>query len=703
MAEDTTQPDETDVAYWKARLDESDKWAADYQSRCRNIVRLYNRQAQVVALQGDPDASATTGRNTYAILWSNIQTLGPAVYAHDPQAVVTRRYKDADQLGRVVAEILERSLSYSMDQYEFSDHLRLARDDYLLLGRGQAFVRFIPHASVEADTEAKDVDDNGDSITDAAQTPEPIPYAEVVCDHIAFDDWGMEPTKSWDGTRYVWKRAFMSRGELVERFGSEGAKVPLDWTPERETTTNNEQYENRKCAAIYEVWDKRTKTVYWLSRSHAKLLDKRPPDVAYKAFFPCPRPLTGTLAPDSYLPIPDYAYYQDQAAELNRLTARIGVLIDGLKLVGFYAGEQGQDLQNLFKTASGTLIPLASMAAFQDKGGMKGIIEWMPLEQVAATLKECFEARRQILEDIWQITGIADIMRGMSDPRATATAESLKGQWGSLRVRDKQKEMARFARDILRLQAEVIASKFPADTLKAMTDMKLLDTNEQKQAILATIEQNKALEQAGQQPMQPGMPPPQKPVPVPPEAQAMVGKPTWEEVEGLLRNSAMRSFRVDVETDSTIEADEQQDKAQRIEFLTTIGQLMGAALPVLQSAPQLAPLFKESILFAVRSFHVGQSMEDVIEQTFDSLAQNPPKVPGKGDTSDPQAGQVAALTLQTEQVKQQGAANVQQLKLVQQQQEMPIKQAELQLAQQDQQIKIAALQRDPDPQSVSNG
>ena len=123
-------------------------------------------------------------------------------------------------------------------------------------------------------------------------------------------------------------------------------------------------------------------------------------------------------------------YYEDQANELDKLTARIGVPIDSLKMIGVYAGEEQAILQNLFSQPSGTIVPIVSMAQWSDKGGFKGLIEWMPIELVASTLTECFNARKQILDDIYQVTGMSDIIRGMSDPRETATAQAMKGQLG---------------------------------------------------------------------------------------------------------------------------------------------------------------------------------------------------------------------------------------------------------------------------------
>jgi hypothetical protein len=81
------------------------------------------------------------------------------------------------------------------------------------------------------------------------------------------------------------------------------------------------------------------------------------------------------------------------------------------------------------------------------------------------SLQACFEARKQLISDVYQITGISDIVRGDTDPHETKGAQQLKSQWGSIRLRDRQKEIARFARDLARIMGEVIADKFQPDTL----------------------------------------------------------------------------------------------------------------------------------------------------------------------------------------------------------------------------------------------
>src|ERR1700679_608943 len=65
------------------------------------------------------DTRSASGNETakYNILWANVQTLKPAVYAHMPKADVSRRFVDNDPIGRVAALLLERVLDYEIEHY----------------------------------------------------------------------------------------------------------------------------------------------------------------------------------------------------------------------------------------------------------------------------------------------------------------------------------------------------------------------------------------------------------------------------------------------------------------------------------------------------------------------------------------------------------------------------------------------------------
>lgn len=683
---------------WIAELDASEKWQREYIVRCAQIIKRYREERE-----GQTTTAPEFRR--YAILWSIQQTLQPAVYMRNPQPVVSRRFRDADPVARVASEVLERCLAYSMDAYDFQSRMLQVRDDYLLIARGQVWTRYVPHVQ---DAQARGIDTpetEGAQLTNAPQDEglnESVVYEEALCDHVAYDDFGMEPCRSWDETGYVWRRIYLNRDQLKARF-KDGAKVPLDWKPKDGEGKPLPDIEGEAVskAAIYEIWNKPTGEAIWLSKAFPeRVLDRRKDPLGLSDFFPCPRPAMGTTPPDKYIPVPDYIYYQDQAQELDQLTARIGIMVNALKVVGVYAGEQNMMLQNVFQGQDLTLVPVESMGDLKTGGGMKGIIEWFPTEMIVATLKTSFEARQAIENDVYKITGISDLLRGMGDPDATAKAEGIKEAWGSLRVRDRQKELARFARDVLAIKSEVIARKFGIDTLKQMSGVKLLTMAEKQQ-----VEQ--AL-QAQQQLMQQAQMTGQQPPPLPnwvQEAQPLLEQPTWEEVDALLKNDALRAFRVDVETDSTIEVNEREAKASLVEGVTAMVQTMTAAGPIVQAAPYTSPIFAEIMKEITRVFRMSPQIEEIVEKVFEQAAQQPP-AQGEG-----QAGP-SPQELQLKQQEAQGKLQVDSAKLQQERErtqmegqlgfaDIQLRQQEVGLRAQEQQLKAVALSRDPRPEAVA--
>ncbi len=635
------------VSRWISELDLSDKAQEPWIKRGRQIIKRYTDERQATGTSDD-----VSRRRRFSLLWGNIQTLAPAVYARTPTAVVGRRWKDGDPIARTASEVIERALNFLLDAMDWPDVMTSLRDEYLLLARGQARVRYVPHmgpAKPGAPVEPPD-----GALTTTTEPDEVVMWEEVVADHVHWEDWGTNPARTWAEVRMVWFRAYLTRDELIERFGAKKGKAcPLDWKT-REGETNDAQQEDQFAkAAVYEIWDKTKRKVFWICRAYTEApLDERDDPLGLKRFFPCPRPLLGTCGPNSIIPTPDYQFYESQAREIDELTRRIGLLTDALKVRGFYAATENTKLTDMFSGETNTLIPVDSWAALADKGGMKGIVDWFPVDMVANTLKACVEIRKQQLDDVFQITGIADIMRGDTDPNETAAAQDLKANWGSSRVRDKQKELARFSRDLLVIMGEVVSTHFSADTLAKMTGIKLLPSPEakaqiqqqqamQQQAYQVAMQRFQAMRQAAPQvpgappapgdapgpvapppgpgAMAPQMPPPQPPPPLPPDMVRMMGDPTWAEVESLLRDDEMRSFRIDIETDSTIEPNDQQEKQRRVEFIGAVGQYLEKTLTVAQLSPEMMPVIIEGLKFLVRGFRVGREMEDIIDQALDAL------------------------------------------------------------------------------------
>src|SRR5699024_6946704 len=96
---------------------------------------------------------------------------------------------------------------------------------------------------------------------------EPVIFEQSITDYVNWEDFGHSPARTWDEVSYVWRRVYLSRDQLISRFGENlGKMVPLDWGPVEQGKTDSEARLQKK-AAVYEIWDKGSKRVYWVSKS----------------------------------------------------------------------------------------------------------------------------------------------------------------------------------------------------------------------------------------------------------------------------------------------------------------------------------------------------------------------------------------------------------------------------------------------------
>jgi hypothetical protein len=604
--------------------------------------------------------SANEAGKRYNMLWSNVRTQFPAIYSKKPQAQVERRYKDQDPVARTASQILERALQYEIDHYsDFDSSLRCVILDRLLPGRGVAWIRFdagdqitedVPNGEEENEAvqepgetlEASDIAGNpaaapvpltdmpppaaGGLMGDAAPaTPTPdllqmlgMPAAPVKqnvkgyectpSDYVFWEDFRCSPARTWEEVTWVARLVYMGRAEGKKRFGAKFDDVKLTHEPiglDKDITVTDAM----KKAKVWEIWDKTEGKVIWQAEGSNDPLDTKDDPLELDGFFPCPKPLFATTTTDTLIPVADYYEYQDQAQELDDLTGRISMLVKAVKAVGVYDASQPSIARLMQEGTDNVLIPVTSWAAFATVGGLSAAVQMLPLDTVVSTLNELYKARDICKQVIYEVTGLSDIIRGSSDPNETATAQGIKSNFASLRLKETQQDVSRFATDILSMKAQIMSSLYRAETLIEMSGIK---QTEDAQHADAAIE--------------------------------------------LLRNETMRNYRIEVAADSMVELDEQAEKQSRMEFLQAVGGFLKEAVQAGQTQPELAPLLGEMLMFAVRSFKAGRPIEAAFERFTQQMAQ--PQQP----KPDPEAAKAQGAA-QAAQVKAQADVEIEQARL----------------------------------------
>lgn len=557
-----------------------------YEHVGKDITSIYKGSEAL-----ENSAEGTSISVMFNILWANIQVLSPTLYCRMPKPVVERRFKDSDPIGRMACQIAERCITFmlSSQQDRFNYAVRAAVQDRLLVGRGVVKVRY------DAEFE-EHVDENGEPILeDGKPIKVPKPNSEkFVVDYVNWADYYESPARTPYEVRWKADRIFLTRSKLIKTFGVIGEQVKLFISGEGYTKKKQQEdnVEFLKEAEVYQIQDEDSKKYIWVSPGYKKAPLKVLDDpLKLNDFYSYPVPLVATCTTDSNYPTPDYVIYRGLARELESITDRISSMIDCIRLVGATASQFYTSLTNILKKPDGQLVPIDNWPEFTEKNGLKGVIDWVPFDTAVSAIPTLVGQQKNLLEQIFQITGIGDIARSVSDPNETAAAQQEKSRWTSIKIQDSQQDVQRFCREICSAGGQIIFEPglFADQTIELMCGLAQMTPDEQAN-------------------FYPGL--------------------------ELLRNDRLRTFRVDIETDSTIAMDEKAEQASRMEFLNVITGIVQNIQNVVQFKPELLNPIVETALFAANSFRSGRSVAGSWEKALKTIEdqqkqalENPPPPP----------------------------------------------------------------------------
>ena len=620
---------------WYNCIAQYERTYKEWEGRADKIVKRYR----------DDSRSRNNPNAKFNILWSNVQTITPAVFARLPRPDVSRRFRDNDPVGRVASMMLERALEYEIEHYgDYASAMKQTVQDRLLGGRGTAWVRYEPHITGQAAGMGEGAPDDGFQVTedtDEAETEggiyredqERIEYECAPVDYVHWRDFGLTVARTWEEVTAVWRKVYMGRPALVERFGEElGGKIPLDTKPETSKTFNEKMGEGASEAVVYEIWDKETGQVIWLNKSMGKILDTRDDPLQLENFWPCPKPMFSTITTDSLIPVPDFVLYQDQARQLDTLADRIDGFIQALRVRGVYDASEPSLARLFTEGENNALLPVKNYGAFSEKGGLQGAINLVDIAPIAQALNMSYQAMDQVKGQIYEIMGIADIQRGQTDPNETLGAQIIKSNNASGRLKTMQHDVVNFATALLQIKAQIICNHFTDDTIVKISGAMQLSPQDQQLIPQALM---------------------------------------------LLKDEPAKNFRIEVTSDSMIYQDEQQEKADRMEFLQAMGGFLQQAIPAATATPELTPMLIEMLKFGVTAFKAGKGLEGLIDETADKFRQQAKQAEGQPKPPTPEM-QKLQMQAQMEQAKMQAQSQAKQAEM----------QAQMQLEQQKMQMQI---------------
>lgn len=566
---------------------------------------------------------------------ANVETIVPATYNSTPVPDIRAKQK-GNPVDAAVASILEAAIGAQIDDNALDSEIELAAIDTYSTGRGVVRVAF------EADeVEAERIVDDGLGNAEI-QAVTQLANERVCYKVVSWRDYVEGSASRFGDVPWVAFRHHMTDEAMDEKgFEAEdtGATETLDDERDDELTV------------VWEVWCKKTRKVYFIRENDGAELKALDDPLGLSGFFPVPKPMQPIEIASKRLPICPYSIYRQQAIELDKVTRRIKAILSGIQVKGIVVSSAA-DLERLAQAGDNELVPIQDVESFAHTGGLDKAIVWWPFEKAITVLRELYIARDQIKQLIYEITGISDIVRGASKTSETATAQQIKTQWGSLRVKKLQRLIERHVRDLFVLTAEVIAANFSAQRIQEITGMQM-DENIQ-----------------------------------------------------IALDNGIQQYRVDIESDSTVRADLSRMKGEMEGFLNGTAAFFGTMGPIVQQTPTMAQPVMQLYQAFANQFNLGKQAQEALEQ----MGQIAGQAQQQGPSPEQQAAQaemqakmqaeqqraqmdMARLQLDTEakraemQLRQAELASAQGAKAA----EAQIKQAEVQIKQAEVEIKQAEL------------
>jgi hypothetical protein len=510
----------------------------------------------------------STPLRKYNIFWANVQIQKSALYATPPKPTVARQHGDAkDDVARTAALILQRMLEFGVtkDQSDMHKGFQHAVEDRLLPGMGQVWLRY--------DVKTKKVP----SPMDPSVVMEVIEDEQAITEHVNWRDFLWSPARTWGEVWWVGRRLWLSKVEFSKRFGDARWKeLQADLAASSRNGDKLPKGFRKGRVEVFEVWCRENRKVYWVSSTLEDVLKSQDDPLGLKEFYPCPEPLMSTHTTRNFYPRADYSMCQDQYEELDLLNSRIYTLTKALRVVGVYDNNNGE-LKKLFTASELDMIPVENWAVFGESGGFKGAVDWFPVEQVGNVLTGLVEQRAQVVAQIYEITSISDIMRGASNPRETAKAQSLKAQYSSVRLQLTQQDVGSFVRSAMRLKAEIISNKFQPETIIRQSGIEFTESG-------------------------------------------AFAQPAIE----LIKMTGVVDYRIEISEESLSIADYNAEREMRMEYLTAVGQFLSQAGPTVEAMPGSMPYLLRLVQWATSSFRGSSDVESVLDEAVKAAEQAPP-------------------------------------------------------------------------------
>jgi hypothetical protein len=592
-----------DAKYWCDQITHAEDRRKSFCSAAKESIQIYRGEHNPLTF--------TDVVRKVNVWWYLVNTLVPAYYSSTPKAEGLLRKRVGGIQYQLGAVTLERNVQYSLEEhFDFEQVGYNSTISLLLTGQSVLWARYaakfentLEKFSLIRDTSGQLVDVNGepydlDDEDESEETPMGMDVSKVVqsktgeraiLDVVNFADYLTGDGR--DQTEVEWKsrRAFLSREEAQELFGSDSLKT-LQFDSYPDAIKKNQLKDPQKIdgkAELQEIWCVESGQVYYLQKRGAtSFLETSAPPVKFEDFYPC-SVISQSIDPNTTIPVSDYVHCKDLILEVERLTTRIAACTQAIRSNGLYDATLGAELESLLQ-GDLKMLPVKNWPSHKSRGGLSNSIEMMQIDSYINALNILVQTRQTAKEQLYEVTKASDLLRGVSDPSKTATANRLENAWSSLGLIVRQNQFAKFISDGLQKLGTIIAEKFEPETILEVADVDSL-----VRPLVSEGSEN-------------------------PEGEIEAMK---AEIIRVLQDDKERCYRIQVASDSMVALDEKQERADAVDLIQSAGSFFQQMDALIEKYPPLTEFAMELQSYIMKYYKNGKELDGIYQKALGGIKQ----------------------------------------------------------------------------------
>lgn len=551
------------VKKWLDKLAAEEKEHQDFREEAEKALCIYERKE----FEGK--------KTVFPMYTANVNILHAALFSSMPDPDVRRPHQD--QGDKQMAKAIQRAIQHLMDTEDYGQPAHRAVSEWLSGGLGVLWYRYAPNV-VETPVMEPVLDELGQPVIDP-ETGEPVMEAlrdedgklitedsiesqTITQEYHPYHRFRWEPAVVWEDVDWISFDFVKTASQIKYEY-----KVELN-NFDRKKDEKAPSADKKGGHIVHHIWCKKTKKIKVLTPAHKSYLAEYDDPLGLEDFYPCPRPLMMNVQSGKITPRPDYVYIETQHDNIQTLTSRINVLTKGVKDVGFYDASVFEELAAIENAPDGRYIGVPNLIDRLGGRDANNVVVSLDMTNKVETLDKLRQQREDEKNIIYELQGIADIVRGASVASETATAQAIKDKHFQVRLSEKINELRRYWRDSYRLITEIIGEHFTPESFFMFSGVQL----DQMQL-------------------------------------------------DALKNELGRAYMIDVETEDTTFEDDEKEREQGIDLIRVMGEIITTHMPAVQSGQLPADLFTAMLTFGTNLFKQGSVLEDGIASLPDTASQ----------------------------------------------------------------------------------